>query len=46
MSFQESIAAAWSKITGLINGFIVMLPNIALAIIVFIALFFAARMKF
>lgn len=43
MSFQESIAAAWAKITGLLNGFIVMLPNIFLAIIVFILFFFAAR---
>jgi small conductance mechanosensitive channel len=43
MSFQESIAAAWAKITGLINGFIVMLPNIFLALIVFILFFFAAR---
>ncbi len=43
MSFQESIAAAWAKITGLIDGFIVMLPNIFLALIVFILFFFAAR---
>lgn len=43
MSFQESIAAAWAKITGLLDGFIVMLPNIFLAIIVFILFFFAAR---
>ncbi len=43
MTFQESIAAAWSKITGLIDGFIVLLPNIFLALIVFILFFFAAR---
>lgn len=43
MKFQQSIAAAWAKIGGLINGFIVLLPNIILAAIVFIAFFFAAR---
>jgi small-conductance mechanosensitive channel len=43
MNFQESIAAAWSKIGGLIDGLIIMLPNIVLAVIVFIAFFFAAR---
>jgi small-conductance mechanosensitive channel len=43
MNFQESIAAAWAKIGGLINGFIVLLPNIVLAAIAFIAFFFAAR---
>jgi small conductance mechanosensitive channel len=43
MNFQESIAAAWAKIEGLIDRFILMLPNLVLAIIVFIAFFFAAR---
>jgi small-conductance mechanosensitive channel len=43
MSFQESIAAAWAKIGGLLDGFIVMLPNIFLALIVFILFFFVAR---
>ncbi|MGL5876754.1 MAG: mechanosensitive ion channel family protein, partial [Xenococcaceae cyanobacterium] len=43
MSFQESIAVAWGKIKGLIDGFIIMLPNMVLAAIVFIAFFFAAR---
>jgi small conductance mechanosensitive channel len=43
MNFQESIAAAWAKIGGLINGFILMLPNTIFAAIVFIAFFFAAR---
>ncbi|OKH24062.1 mechanosensitive ion channel protein MscS [Hydrococcus rivularis NIES-593] len=43
MNFQESIAAAWAKISGLINGLIVLLPNIILAGIVSIAFFFAAR---
>jgi small conductance mechanosensitive channel len=43
MNFQESIAAAWAKIGGLIDSFILMLPNLVLALIVFIAFFFAAR---
>ncbi|AFZ33899.1 MscS Mechanosensitive ion channel [Stanieria cyanosphaera PCC 7437] len=43
MSYQESIAAAWAKIEGLIDGFIVLLPNLVLAVIVFIAFFFLAR---
>jgi hypothetical protein len=33
MNFQESIAAAWAKIQGMLNGFIVLLPNIVLAAI-------------
>ncbi|MBE9191877.1 mechanosensitive ion channel family protein [Gloeocapsopsis crepidinum LEGE 06123] len=40
---QAAITAAWDKIGGLINSFIVMLPNIVLALIVFILFFFAAR---
>jgi small conductance mechanosensitive channel len=43
MNFQESIAAAWAKIGGMLNGFIVLLPNIVLAAIAFIAFFFVAR---
>jgi len=43
MNFQTAITAAWQKIGGLIDGFIVMLPNIVLAIVVFIIFFFAAR---
>ncbi|MBW4619614.1 MAG: hypothetical protein KME17_09685 [Cyanosarcina radialis HA8281-LM2] len=43
MNFQEAIAAAWAKIDGLIDGFILILPNMVLAAIVFIAFFFAAR---
>ncbi|MCU0535161.1 MAG: mechanosensitive ion channel family protein [Hydrococcus sp. Prado102] len=43
MNFQESIAAAWAKIQGMLSGFIVLLPNIVLAAIAFIAFFFAAR---
>jgi len=43
MNIQEAITAAWNKIGGLVNGFIIMLPNIILALIVFVAFFFAAR---
>ena len=43
MDIQSAITAAWNKIGGLINGLIVMLPNIVLALIVFILFFFAAR---
>ena len=43
MNFQSAITAAWNKIGGLIESLIVMLPNIVLAIVVFIAFFFAAR---
>lgn len=42
MNFQEAITAAWNKIGGLVNGLIIMLPNILLALIVFVAFFFAA----
>ncbi|KJH69702.1 mechanosensitive ion channel protein MscS [Aliterella atlantica CENA595] len=40
---QAAITAAWDKIGGLVESFIVMLPNILLALIVFILFFFAAR---
>lgn len=43
MDIQSAITAAWNKIGGLIESLIVMLPNIVLAIVVFIAFFFAAR---
>jgi small conductance mechanosensitive channel len=43
MNFQESIAAAWAKIVGLINNFILILPNLVLALIAFLVFFFAAR---
>jgi len=43
MNFQESIAAAWAKLGGMLNGFIVLLPNIVLAAIAFFAFFFVAR---
>ncbi len=43
MNFQETIAAAWAKIVGLIDSFILILPNLVLAAIAFAAFFFAAR---
>lgn len=43
MDIQSAVTAAWAKIGGLIESLIVMLPNIVLAIVVFIAFFFAAR---
>jgi small conductance mechanosensitive channel len=43
MNFQEAIAAAWAKIGDLIDGFILLLPNIVLAAIAFIVFFFVAR---
>ncbi|MCL1468824.1 mechanosensitive ion channel family protein [Argonema galeatum] len=42
MNLQESTLAAWAKIQGMIDGLIVMLPNIMLAAIVFGLFFFAA----
>jgi len=43
MDIQAAISAAWDKIGGLIESFIVLLPNIILALIVFSLFFFAAR---
>ncbi|WNN89416.1 mechanosensitive ion channel family protein [Gloeocapsopsis dulcis] len=43
MDFQAATTAAWNKIGALVNGFIIMLPNIVLALVVFIIFFFAAR---
>jgi small-conductance mechanosensitive channel len=43
MNLESSISAAWNKIQGLGNGLIVMLPNIVLALLVFLLFFFAAR---
>ncbi|MBE9169757.1 mechanosensitive ion channel family protein [Pleurocapsales cyanobacterium LEGE 06147] len=43
MNFQSSISAAWDKIQSLFDGLIVMLPNIVLALIVFLLFFFVAR---
>ncbi|MBD3562644.1 mechanosensitive ion channel, partial [Planktothrix sp. FACHB-1355] len=41
MNLQESALTAWAKIQGMIDGLIVMLPNIVLAAIVFALFFFA-----
>ncbi|MFH7029532.1 MAG: mechanosensitive ion channel family protein [Heteroscytonema crispum UTEX LB 1556] len=40
---NAEISAVWDKIQGMINGFIVLLPNIVLALIVFVIFFFVAR---
>lgn len=40
---NAEISAVWDKIQSMINGFIVLLPNIVLALIVFAILFFVAR---
>lgn len=44
MNLQASITAAWEKIQGMINGLIVMLPNLVLAVIVFVLFVIAARL--
>lgn len=43
MNPESSVSAAWDKIQGMIDSFIVLLPNIVLALIVFAVFFFAAR---
>lgn len=43
MNFQKSISAALDKIQNAFSGFIIMLPNLVLAAIVFTLFFFAAR---
>ncbi|OKH48823.1 mechanosensitive ion channel protein MscS [Calothrix sp. HK-06] len=40
---NAEIFAVWDKIQGMINGFILLLPNIVLALIVFAIFFFVAR---
>ncbi|NEQ19659.1 MAG: mechanosensitive ion channel family protein [Microcoleus sp. SIO2G3] len=40
---NTEISTAWDKIQSMINGFIVLLPNIVLALIVFALFFFIAR---
>ncbi|HYW18127.1 MAG TPA: mechanosensitive ion channel family protein [Nodularia sp. (in: cyanobacteria)] len=43
---NAEISTAWDKVQSMINGFIVLLPNIVLALIVFIIfLFIASRIK-
>ncbi|HAG83480.1 MAG TPA: mechanosensitive ion channel protein MscS [Cyanobacteria bacterium UBA12227] len=43
MQAQESVTTAWGKIQAMIDGLVLMLPNIVLAIIVFALFFLAAR---
>ncbi len=43
MNFQAAVSTAWAKIQGMIDGFIIMLPNLVLAAIVFATFFFGAR---
>lgn len=40
---NADISALWDRIQGMINGFIVLLPNIVLALIVFAIFFVVAR---
>lgn len=40
---NAEISALWEKIQGMINGFVILLPNIVLALIVFAIFFFIAR---
>ncbi|MBW4667438.1 MAG: mechanosensitive ion channel family protein [Cyanomargarita calcarea GSE-NOS-MK-12-04C] len=40
---KSEISSAWDKVQAMINGFIVLLPNIVLAIFVFAIFFFIAR---
>ncbi|AFZ18059.1 mechanosensitive ion channel family protein [Allocoleopsis franciscana] len=43
MNPQESVSTAWGKMQAMLDGLIVMLPNIILAVIVFAIFFFTAR---
>jgi small conductance mechanosensitive channel len=43
MNLEASITAAWEKIQGMIEGLIVMLPNLVLALIVFVLFVTVAR---
>lgn len=42
MNPETSVGPVWNKVQGMINGAIILLPNIVLALIVF-ALFFSLR---
>jgi hypothetical protein len=39
------ISAAWEKVQGMINGFIALLPNLILALVVFAIFSFTIRLK-
>lgn len=41
---NSAVSTAWAKIQGMVNGLIIMLPNIVLALIVFAIFFFVARL--
>ena len=43
MNIGSAITAAWNKIGRMVNGLIIALPNIVLALVVFILFFFVAR---
>ncbi|MUL36381.1 mechanosensitive ion channel family protein [Gloeocapsopsis dulcis] len=43
MNLEASALAAWERIQGMINGIIILLPNVVVALIVFAIFFFAAR---
>ena len=43
MNPPESVSTAWGKIQAMLDGLIIMLPNIVLAVIVFAIFFFTAR---
>lgn len=45
MNLQEAVSTAWAKVQAMLDGLIVMLPNLVLAVIVF-ALFYAAAKAF
>lgn len=40
---NSAVSTAWTKIQGMIDGLIIMLPNILLALVVFVIFFFVAR---
>ncbi|MBD3885318.1 mechanosensitive ion channel family protein [Phormidium tenue FACHB-886] len=43
MALEAALTAAWQKIQGMVNGLIVMLPNVFLALIVFAIFIIVAR---
>lgn len=43
MNFQEAVSAGWTKVQDMMSSAIIMLPNIVLALIVFLVFWFVAR---
>jgi small-conductance mechanosensitive channel len=43
MNLQEAVSTAWAKVQAMIDGAIVMLPNLVLAVVVFFIFYLAAR---